>query len=56
MAERSLVILKPDTVHRGLIGQVTARIEQRGFKIVAILSRNRCLYDYGASSISHRRR
>ncbi len=36
MAERSLVILKPDTVHRGLVGQVTARIEQRGFKIVAM--------------------
>jgi nucleoside-diphosphate kinase len=43
--ERSLIILKPDTVHRGLIGQVTARIEQRGFKIVAqkmsILSREK---------------
>jgi nucleoside-diphosphate kinase len=36
MAERSLVILKPDTIHRGLIGQVTTRIEQRGFKIVAM--------------------
>lgn len=36
MAERSLIILKPDTVHRGLIGQVTTRIEQRGFKIVAM--------------------
>lgn len=34
--ERSLVILKPDTVHRGLIGQVIARIEQRGFKIAAM--------------------
>ena len=36
MAERSLIILKPDTIHRGLIWQVTARIEQRGFKIVAM--------------------
>ena len=36
MAERSLIILKPDTVHRGLVGQVTARIEQRGFKIVGM--------------------
>ncbi len=36
MAERSLIILKPDTIHRGLIGAVTARIEQRGLKIVAM--------------------
>ncbi len=36
MAERSLIILKPDTVQRGLVGQVTARIEQRGFKIVGM--------------------
>ncbi len=36
MAERSLIILKPDTVHRGLIGAVTSRIENRGFKVVAM--------------------
>jgi nucleoside-diphosphate kinase len=36
MAERSLIILKPDTVHRGLIGAVTNRIENRGFQIVAM--------------------
>lgn len=36
MAERSLIILKPDTIHRGLIGKVLARIEQRGFKLVAL--------------------
>lgn len=51
MAERSLVILKPDTVHRGLIGQVTARIEQRGFKIVAmkmdLVSREKLDEHYG---------
>ncbi|MBC7503604.1 nucleoside-diphosphate kinase [Candidatus Gracilibacteria bacterium] len=34
--EKSLVILKPDTVHRGLIGQVLARIEQRGLQITAL--------------------
>ncbi len=38
--ERSLVILKPDTIHRGLIGQVLARIEQRGFKLVALKMTN----------------
>jgi nucleoside-diphosphate kinase len=36
MAERSLIILKPDTIHRGLIGQVLTRIEARGLKIVAM--------------------
>ena len=36
MAERSLIILKPDTVHRGLIGSVLSRIEQRGFKLIAM--------------------
>lgn len=34
--ERSLVILKPDTVHRGLVGQVLSRIEQRGLSISAL--------------------
>ncbi len=34
--ERSLVILKPDTVHRGLVGQVLARIEQRGLQVTAL--------------------
>ena len=36
MTERSLIILKPDTVHRGLIGSVLARIEARGLQIVAM--------------------
>jgi nucleoside-diphosphate kinase len=36
MAERSLLLLKPDVIHRALIGQVIARIEQRNFKIVAL--------------------
>lgn len=36
MAERSLIILKPDTIHRGLIGQVLSRIEARGLKIIAM--------------------
>jgi len=34
--ERSLVILKPDAVQRGLIGQVTARLEQRGLKLAGM--------------------
>ncbi len=33
--ERTLVILKPDAVQRGLIGQIVARFEAKGLKIVA---------------------
>ncbi len=40
MAERSLIILKPDTIHRGLIGQVLTRIEARGLKIIAMKMAN----------------
>ena len=34
--ERTLVIIKPDAVQRGLIGEITARFERRGLKIVAM--------------------
>lgn len=34
--ERTLVILKPDAVQRSLIGQLTARLEQRGLKLVGM--------------------
>ena len=33
--ERSLIILKPDAIHRGLVGQIIARFENKGLKIVA---------------------
>lgn len=34
--ERTLVLLKPDGVMRGLAGEVLGRIEQRGLKIIAL--------------------
>jgi nucleoside-diphosphate kinase len=34
--ERTLVILKPDTIQRGLVGQVISRFERAGLKIVAM--------------------
>jgi nucleoside-diphosphate kinase len=34
--ERSLIILKPDAVQRGLAGTILSRIEQRGLKIVGM--------------------
>ena len=33
--ERTLVLIKPDAVQRGLIGEVTARLEHRGLRLVA---------------------
>jgi nucleoside-diphosphate kinase len=36
MEERTLVLLKPDAVQRGLIGPILTRFEQRGLKIVAL--------------------
>ena len=32
--ERTLIILKPDAVQRGLIGQIITRLENKGFQIV----------------------
>jgi nucleoside-diphosphate kinase len=34
--ERTLVIFKPDTIQRGLIGEVITRFERAGLKIVAM--------------------
>lgn len=34
--EQTLVILKPDTVQRGLIGEVLTRFERKGLKVVAM--------------------
>ena len=34
--ERSLVLVKPDGVKRGLIGEVVSRIERRGLKVIAM--------------------
>jgi nucleoside-diphosphate kinase len=34
--ERTLIIVKPDGVHRGLVGEVLSRFEARGLKIVGL--------------------
>lgn len=36
MEEQTLVILKPDAVQRGLIGQIITRFERRGLKLAAL--------------------
>lgn len=49
--ERSLIILKPDAVQRGLIGEIIGRYEKRGLKIAAarfeIVSRETAEKHYG---------
>jgi nucleoside-diphosphate kinase len=37
--ERTLILLKPDAVHRGLIGRILARFEEKGLKLVALKMR-----------------
>ena len=36
MSERSLVLIKPDGVRRGIVGDVISRIERKGLRIVAL--------------------
>ncbi|MGC9111925.1 nucleoside-diphosphate kinase [Acidilobus sp.] len=49
-AERTLVLVKPDGVRRGLIGEVISRFERKGLKIVAMkmlrLSREKAMEFY----------
>jgi len=35
MTQRTLIIIKPDGVQRHLAGEITRRLEQKGFKLVA---------------------
>lgn len=34
--ERTLIILKPDAIQRGLVGQITQRLEQKGLKLIGL--------------------
>ena len=36
MSERTLVLVKPDGVERGLVGEVLRRIETKGYRLVAL--------------------
>ncbi|MQA08899.1 MAG: nucleoside-diphosphate kinase [Pseudonocardiaceae bacterium] len=40
MSERTLVLVKPDGVSRGLVGEVISRIESKGLKLIALELRN----------------
>jgi nucleoside-diphosphate kinase len=51
VSERTLVLVKPDGVRRGLVGEVISRIEAKGLKLVALelrtLSRETAETHYG---------
>ena len=34
--ERTLVLLKPDAIQRGLVGEIMSRLERKGLKFVAV--------------------
>jgi len=36
MEERTFIAIKPDAVQRGLIGKIISRIEEKGYKIIAL--------------------
>ena len=40
MAQRTLVLIKPDAVRRGLVGEVLSRFEAKGLSIVALEQRH----------------
>ena len=40
MTERSLVLIKPDAVRRGLVGEIIGRFERKGFTVDAMVLRS----------------
>ncbi|GAA0970745.1 MULTISPECIES: nucleoside-diphosphate kinase [Actinocorallia] len=36
MSERTLILVKPDGVRKGVVGEVVSRIERKGLKLVAL--------------------
>lgn len=40
MSERTLVLVKPDGVSRGLVGEIISRIERKGLTLAALELRN----------------
>jgi len=50
MTERTLVIIKPCTIQRGLVGEILKRFERKGLKLVALkmyrFTENKCAEHY----------
>ncbi len=54
--ERTLAIIKPDALARGLAGEILSRIHKAGFKIVAIKSQRMTLAEAQGFYAVHRER
>jgi nucleoside-diphosphate kinase len=54
--QRTLAIIKPDAVAKGVAGQIIARVEQSGFKVVAARLRHLSRDDAAGFYIVHRER
>lgn len=39
MSERTLVLVKPDAVRRGLVGEIISRLERKGLGLIAVEAR-----------------
>jgi nucleoside-diphosphate kinase len=55
--EKTLVLVKPDGVQRGLIGEVISRLERRGLRLIAAkflaVSQGRDHYAIHKGKLSH---
>jgi nucleoside-diphosphate kinase len=56
MSERTLAIIKPDAVASGAAGQILARIEQAGFRVLAIKMIRMTEADAAGFYVVHRER
>ncbi|APX34402.1 nucleoside-diphosphate kinase [Brachybacterium sp. P6-10-X1] len=52
-AQRTLVLLKPDAVQRGLRGEIIRRIEAKGYDIVALAQRTASAQELAAHYAEH---
>ncbi|SMX91037.1 nucleoside-diphosphate kinase [Brevibacterium antiquum] len=51
--ERTLILIKPDGVERGLVGQILARIEAKGYAIDALSLRTATAEELSAHYVEH---
>ena len=52
-AQRTLVLLKPDAVQRGLRGEIIRRIEAKGYDIIALAQRTASAQELAAHYAEH---
>ena len=52
-AQRTLVLLKPDAVQRGLRGEIIRRLETKGYEIVALAQRTATVEELSAHYAEH---